>query len=598
MKDTDRIQSIIEQIEDMYSNKIDLYSILDESEHLLRAYNIHEARDIASITSKLKLEILNIDKFIKVNECQEVTNNIFYSKLGEPADDGLLSYKIFGMTDEDRRGTFAYISLNGFYLHPLCYKAWLNTDPRLKDCIAKTKYFSIDNNGFLVEDPRGTNGIDFLRKNLKKIKFKPAANASIRRDIKIKFLDMNRDNIFINKYIVIPVFYRDTNSRNASKGSIGVGKINQLYQQLILAARNKKDTQEYGFDTTGAIDLRIQETLLEIYDWFCGTTNKNIQNTETGYGMSGKTGIIKRANQSKTSDYAARLVITSAELKADKAEEMGVNFDTSMIPLSAAIASFAPFIKFTVRRWFEGEFVGTEQYPVMVNGKIEFKTVKDPFIQFSDERIEAEMEQFIHGYNNRLIPVTVELEDGTKTSMVFKGTFRAPNSDPESIYRRRLTWLDIFYMCTKEAVRDKMVIMSRFPIDTRTNQITTKIDISTTNETEPMYVGSNFYKNYPKFTDSDIGKDTSDMFIDTLNISNLYTGGLCADFDGDQMTVKGVFTEEANNELVEFHNSKKNFIGFGGTNMRIVNADVVQALYSLTKILPADEKKLTDPVFR
>jgi DNA-directed RNA polymerase beta' subunit len=87
------------------------------------------------------------------------------------------------------------------------------------------------------------------------------------------------------------------------------------------------------------------------------------------------------------------------------------------------------------------------------------------------------------------------------------------------------------------------------------------------------------------------------MFIDTLNISNLYTGGLGADFDGDQMTVKGVFTEEANRELLEFRNSKKNFINFGGSNLRTVAADVVQSLYNLTKVLNEDKKKLSSPIF-
>ena len=132
------------------------------------------------------------------------------------------------------------------------------------------------------------------------------------------------------------------------------------------------------------------------------------------------------------------------------------------------------------------------------------------------------MEQFIHGYNNRLIPVKVQFDDGTEYDMMFKGSYKPAGVEPETIYNRRLTWLDVLYICTKEATKNKMVLMSRFPIDTRTNQITTEIDISTTNETEPMYVENDFYPYYPKFKDSDIGKDTSNMFIDTLNISNLY----------------------------------------------------------------------------
>ena len=595
MRDSDLI---IEQIENMQRDGDDLLTIIETTEALIEFANINEARDIEAITSKLTLEVLDIDRFVRVNNCEPVSNPIFYYRPGEPTDDGLLSNRIFGITPDDKAGVFAYIDLNKYFLHPVCYKAWFKIEPKLKDCIAKIKYFSLDKDGYLVEDPRGENGIEFLKKNIDKIKFRSSEGKSIKRDIRVKFLDMNRNSMFINKYIVIPVFYRDTNSKDASKGTVGVSKINRLYQQLILSANHIKDTQEYGFDMSGSLDLRLQETLLEIYDWFCGNNNKNIQKTDAGFGIKrGKFGVLRTANQSKTSDYAARLVITSAELKANTPADMNATFDKSMVPLSAAIAAFAPFVRFTVRRFFEREFAGTEQYPVIVNGKVEYKVVKDPFIQFSDERISAEMEQFIHGYNNRLIPVKVQLDDGTEAFMNFKGSFKPAGVEPESIYNRRLTWLDVLYICTKEATKNKMVLMSRFPIDTRTNQITTEIDISTTNETEPMYVENDYYPLYPKFKDSDIGKDTSNMFIDTLNISNLYTGGLGADFDGDQMTVKGVFTDEANEELRQFKTSKKNFISFGGNNLRSVGADVVQSLYNLTKVLNEDKKKLSSPVF-
>lgn len=65
--------------------------------------------------------------------------------------------------------------------------------------------------------------------------------------------------------------------------------------------------------------------------------------------------------------------------------------------------------------------------------------------------------------------------------------------------------------------------------------------------------------------------------------------------DGDQTTVKGVFTEEANQELLNFMNSKANYIDVGGKNVRTSGKEAVQAIYNLTKVL--DGTKLTDPVF-
>ena len=37
--------------------------------------------------------------------------------------------------------------------------------------------------------------------------------------------------------------------------------------------------------------------------------------------------------------------------------------------------------------------------------------------------------------------------------------------NPESVYNRRLTWLDVFFIATYEAVKDKQVLITRFPIN-------------------------------------------------------------------------------------------------------------------------------------
>jgi hypothetical protein len=259
------------------------------------------------------------------------------------------------------------------------------------------------------------------------------------------------------------------------------------------------------------------------------------------------------ANQSKTSDYGARLVITGPELKANSPKDMKVNFERSSVPLSAVIACFAPFVQFAVRRFFQQEFMGTEQIPVVSDdGKVIYKKLVDPMLQFSDDVIRGQMDQFIHGYNNRFIPVTAELTDGTVIKLQFKGTTNNPKEDPESVYNRPLTWVDVLYMAAVEVTTNRMVLISRYPVDTRANQITTKVEVATTNETEPMYVGDRFYKYYPKIDASQLGMDTSNMFIDTLSLSNLYCLGMGADYDGDTVTVRGVFTDEANEESKRF----------------------------------------------
>ena len=109
-----------------------------------------------------------------------------------------------------------------------------------------------------------------------------------------------------------------------------------------------------------------------------------------------------------------------------------------------------------------------------------------------------------------------------------------------------------------------------------------------------MIVNNILYEYYPKIRKEDIGIDTSNKFIDTMNFSNLYLKGMGGDYDGDQITVKGVYTEEANQELENFMKSKQNFITFGGKPSKASTGDAIQSIYAFTKVL--SDTKLTQNI--
>jgi hypothetical protein len=67
--------------------------------------------------------------------------------------------------------------------------------------------------------------------------------------------------------------------------------------------------------------------------------------------------------------------------------------------------------------------------------------------------------------------------------------------------------------------------------------------------------------------------------------------------DGDQCTVKGVFSEEANAELDRQLSTKSHYFNLGGKGVRTSNQEAMQSLYSLTLCLEDDKKKMTNPVF-
>ena len=65
--------------------------------------------------------------------------------------------------------------------------------------------------------------------------------------------------------------------------------------------------------------------------------------------------------------------------------------------------------------------------------------------------------------------------------------------------------------------------------DSYSNQIATGVVVSSTKTTEPMYYDNEYYPYYPYIRDDMIGMDTSNMFVDTMRLSNLYLSGMGGD---------------------------------------------------------------------
>lgn len=486
----------------------------------------------------LKVKLPDVEDFIRKNDAKEITNPVFFVRDGIPTSDGLLSNEIFGITREERANIWGYIDLQGTYLHPLVYKLWGRMDSSIKNIVHGLKGYKLDSNGYIVEDiENGETGLDFLVKNMEKIRIKQTD--SMERKNNIAFIMANKDRMFIKKMLVQPPFYRDVLS---GKGKVEVGQLNKYYASLLISARSLKETQDLGFSLGDATKGRIQETLLSIYKCLTGTSDV----PEDGVGLSGKLGIIQGSALAKTVDYGTRLILSAPELKVETLDDLMVDTEHCALPLASAIVNFKPFVVFAIKRFFENEFGGGTSVPVINNkGKLVYARVKDPQITFSDERIEHELKKFVYGFSNRFEPVTTEAvdENGKEytCSLVFKGRNITPDqyekgdtSGESSLINRRLTWCDILFMATTEAVEDKCVLITRYPIDSAYNQIPQIPRISTLKETEPIYVDGKFYRWYPKIREKDIDSNTSNKFIDTLNICNLLIGGMGADYDGER----------------------------------------------------------------
>ena len=545
----------------------------------------------------LKIEVLDVDRYVKVNELQEITNPTFFGAGGAPTSDGLLSNEIFGITQKDRAGTFAYIDLGEYFIDPSCYKTLQRLDSKFNFIINSLRTYKITPEGDLEEDPKGGTGIKWLKNNFKKIILKPTKSRA--RDMRIKYIEHNFNigRMFINKYIVIPAFYRDINTTGKHTG---VGQINTLYVNLITASRAIKENNDYGLSMADTTCSRIQDTLKTIYDWFCGNSNDSIK--DPGSGLSGKFGII-RANMAYTSDYSSRLVLSAPELKVETIDDMMVSLDKSAIPLAAVSADFYPFMLFHMRKFFENEFLNSTSYEFAdEEGKEITVELDNPMMYFNDDLLKDQLKKFVYSHDNRFIPIEIPTKDKSHTYyMNFKGkrwdTVKDAEDSSEPAIHRPMTWVDVIYIAAIRSTEGKQMSFTRFPYDSYFNTIYTGIEVASTTETEPIVIDGEYYRFYPKIRLEDINAPSSQKFVDTMQISNLYLDGLGADYDGDTGQVKGSFFKETNAELEKFTDSKANFINMACNNIRTSSKEAIQAMYNLTLVLRTDKDKLTAPEF-
>ena len=420
-------------------------------------------------SSHLKVNLIDPDRLVKVNELKEVTNPVFFVRNSVPTSDGLLSNEIFGITKYDRANTFAYIDLHETFINPLIYKEWCKIDSNIKSCVHGLKYFVINSKGELEENEEGETGISFLIKNIEKIKFK--RTVSMQRDMTVKFLEKYKgtSEMFIKKMIVCPAYYRDVNTE---KGHVAVGAINELYRNLLVFVKALRESAEYGLNLSQANRGRVQETILQIYDYFgSGTT---INGEDTPKVIPGKFGTLRMSVMSKTTDYASRLVLSAPELKVEHLDDVEADLDYSVLPLASACVNFLPFIVYHVRRKFENRFSGDSVLPYIEKGSKEIKYLhpKDYQMEFSDERIRKEIDRFCTGFSNRFVPIEVPTVEGQVVRLRIKGFKTSTEEFVEEelgkmpVMERDLTWCDVLYQAAVEATtKDKHILITRYPIN-------------------------------------------------------------------------------------------------------------------------------------
>ena len=403
----------------------------------------------------LEVDIFNIDEFIKVNNLREVTNPILLEKDNIPTYDGLLSYDIFGRTTKDRQETYAYINLNGHFIHPLIYNTWRRMNRIIEGIVSGTQRVSVDKNGSLVKDPEGWTGLEELYRHFDEIKFVKNNSATQNERISL-FNNLKKDEIFVSKWIVMPAFFRDLQLAKVSTGKISTHVLTEIYSKILRLANGLKNDVT-GLDmVTNSTRNRIQGLLRELY-------SDNLMSD-----IKGKDGKFRKDVIGKSVDYGARLVISAPLFNVNRSDEMITSFEYAGVSLATCCVTFFPFILKWLKDYFNKEvYMMRHKYPVMnkQTGEVEYVKLKN-VEKYNDEYFTKAIDLFVHSYNDRIKTIELEVEDRDPIKMFVIGQYTDEHAVQKgiidsTIIKRPLTWTDLLYRAAVDVTKDKHILATR-----------------------------------------------------------------------------------------------------------------------------------------
>jgi len=565
----------------------------------------------------MKLNIFNINEFIKLNHVQQITNPIALSGGHIPSPDGIYSYEIFGYTTEERKNIFGYIDLKQPYFHPQAIKA-LGRMGSLGKIINGEKYaVVVDRKIHPIKPeerdmyPDAQTGIDFFYDNWEKINWNAASvttrdqtdadeDLSIDKRARLKlFRVLPKSCIFVDKWLVLPPYYRDFNAQDSTMGD----DINKVYKELILKtnALHSSFGDDFGFSTIGnSTRNRIQDLLMILYNMALNPiTGKtiNIQTMETP-GNS-KTSMLKRNLVGRFLDFSASSVITSPVSSATETVEDFHKFGEVTLPIQTCMAMFKPFILNYCQTFLEDAIQATRNMKYY-----KFKIADLNQNQYSVDEIDKTVTRFIKSATEKDIPVTIKYKSVEGVNEEFGFMLNEYDEHMNHIISRPMTYLDLFYLACEKVCEDKYSINTRYPIANNQNIYPAKIRVNSTNYTRHIFVEFGFKpiqecKHYPYISYDKIKEKTDGAIVDPNPKSKIYyeifrstiigngvIKSLGADYDGDMMFFRGLFTKEANEEAEKWIWKKTNWFNAEGALSRgltKISKDCTLALYELTK---------------
>lgn len=463
----------------------------------------------------MKIKVLNVNKYVKENHLVPVTSSKKVDVNKTLHKDGLFSETIFGRIGSKERMTkMAYINLNCKCLQPYLCIALERSSADFSNTILGKLRWRVDGGKLSksdnLEDP---SGISFIYDNWEIfIKEILKSNGSKSRENNLDLIKKyDKDDLFVDKWLVIPAGFRDINTMDIEKsGKSDYDQINDFYSSMILLSNQLSNITDIK---TSLVDdkfsYQMQQNINNIY--------RRLMEVKTAK----KGGLIQKAALAKTIMYSAGNVICIPKLTRnsyDTDDSTNIKFGHIGIPTVQLLDIFYPFVNHRIKEMFayKDELYDIVKYLIKAKETYSENDVVEKFINKAKN-------------DNKFVFKKMQKDD-KNYSIKINGNERI---------------LNVLEFLKNEIIDpiiiDKFVTATRFPVDNKLSQQYLKPISTTTENVEKVIADDGIEYELCK----------NEILILAFQVNTNTLAPMGGDFDGDIIAVIGIFSDEANKAIEE-----------------------------------------------
>lgn len=489
--------------------------------------------------------------------------DIFDGATGNFSDDGLFSVSIFGKVGDDARSSrFSYIDIKIPIFHPVIFRALLDLK-RLYGGIMEGREFAIWNP--ITKDFERSNAVDgetgfhFFVQHWTEIQF--SETRSDEREMNIRLIKKYKDVAMTSKIIVIPAGLRDVEI--GSDGRIRRDEINDFYTSFLSVSNTiTEHAVRSSPELLNNARYKLQTTFSQLYD--------KLEQT-----IKGKKGLFLGKWASRRIQNGTRNVITAMVMSNPYLGAPGsIDFNDTVVGLYQALKADLPIARYHVRNGILAELFLSPDQPVnLIDPKtLEIVPVKLSTAQYARWTTDEGIDKLITSFSEESLRHKPIMIEGHYLALIYKGPgvfkiFQNIHELPKGFDRKDVypvTLCEFLYACTYRVLNKYPAFVTRYPITGVGSIYPSRKYVKTTVKGEKR---QELGFDWQPMDESHIAYQfpiTGAAFVNSFSPASNKLPGLGADFDGDTGSLNTVYSDEAVQQVNEFFNSKKAYVGTDG----------------------------------